>query len=109
MNELIKLSDVESAIIEVRGQRLILDSDVARLYGVETKRINEAVRNNPEKFPEGYIITIDAKELASLRSKYSTANISSKTRVLPKAESRRNQIYAICFYRAGSGHAVKCA
>ena len=64
---------------------MLLDSDVARLYGVETKRINEAVRNNPDKFPEGYIFSLDSKEVVSLRSKFSTTNISSKSRVLPKA------------------------
>lgn len=40
----------------------MLDSDVAELYGVETKRINEAVSNNPDKFPEGYIIRLEKTE-----------------------------------------------
>ncbi len=47
--------DVESKIITLRDQQVILDADVAQLYGVETKRVNEAVSNNPEKFPDGYI------------------------------------------------------
>ena len=63
---------------------MIIDSDVAELYGVETKRINEAVKNNQDKFPTGYIIELDNKELADLMSKFSTTNLS-KTRVLPKA------------------------
>ena len=50
--------EVESKIITLRGQQVILDSDVAELYGVETKRINEAVSNNPEKFPKGYIFKL---------------------------------------------------
>ena len=45
------LSMVENKIKEFRGQRILLDCDVASLYEVETKRINEAVKNNPEKFP----------------------------------------------------------
>ena len=49
------LPQVEEKIITLRNQQVILDCDVAELYGVETKRINEAVSNNPEKFPEGYI------------------------------------------------------
>jgi len=49
------LPEVEKKIITIRNQQVILDSDVAVLYGVETKRINEAVGNNPEKFPEGYV------------------------------------------------------
>lgn len=40
-------------MLNVRGQNVLLDSDVAMLYGVETKRVNEAVKNNPEKFSEG--------------------------------------------------------
>ena len=49
---------VEDKIIEIQNQHVIVDSDVAELYGVETKRINEAVKNNPDKFPEGCIITL---------------------------------------------------
>ncbi|MCM1077581.1 MAG: ORF6N domain-containing protein [Bacteroides sp.] len=76
---------IESAIVTVRGQRVILDSDVAQLYGLETKRVNEAVRNNPDKFPDGYIILLDSSDLKGLRSKFSTANLSAKSRVMPKA------------------------
>ena len=47
----IAYSDVERLIVSVRGQPVIVDADVAKLYGVATKRVNEAVRNNPEKFP----------------------------------------------------------
>lgn len=49
---------IENKIITIREQKVILDSDVAELYGVETKRINEAVKNNPDKFPDGYISSI---------------------------------------------------
>ena len=62
MGEIIGYKEVEEKIISVRGQDVLLDSSVAELYGVETKRINEAVKNNPEKFPEGYIITLTAQE-----------------------------------------------
>ena len=50
----IRFSDVESCIIELRDQRVLLDRDVAMLYDVETKEINQAVKNNPDKFPAGY-------------------------------------------------------
>ena len=65
-----------------------MDSDVAQLYEVETKRINEAVRNNPEKFPEGYILDVSDKEKKSLRSKISTLEKQGRgqhTKYLPKA------------------------
>ncbi len=64
--------DVESKIISIRNQQVILDCDVAELYGVETKRINEAVSNNPEKFPEGYVFWLEKQQLTVLRSKNST-------------------------------------
>ena len=71
-NEIITTKDVESKVFTIRNQRVILDCDVATLYGVETKRVNEAVRNNREKFPEGFIIELDNEESAVLRSKISS-------------------------------------
>lgn len=76
---------VKRMIVSVRGRQVILDADVARLYGVETKRVNEAVRNNADKFPDGYMFTLTRDERDDLRSKISTANLSPKSRVLPKA------------------------
>jgi hypothetical protein len=48
----ISIEIIQSRIVDIRGERVLLDSDVARIYGVDTKRVNEAVRNNPEKFPK---------------------------------------------------------
>lgn len=56
------IPDVEGKIINLRGQQVILDYDVAELYGVQTKEINQAVKNNPRKFPEGYIFELDDQE-----------------------------------------------
>lgn len=64
--------EVESRIIMLRDQQVLMDADVAELYGVETKRINEAVSNNPEKFPEGYLWELSSEEWYSLGSKNST-------------------------------------
>ena len=61
----------------VRNQPVLLDCDVAKIYGLETKRINEAVRNNPEKFPEGFLIELSKEEAAALRSKSSSSEIHS--------------------------------
>ena len=83
-----KLQKIKDKIIEVQGQQVILDNDVAELYGVETKHINQAVRNNPEKFPPGYILVLDDEEWDILRSKNLTAKYS-KTRVPPKAFTER--------------------
>ena len=53
---------IEERFIVLRGQEILIDRDVAELYGVETKRVNEAVRNNLEKFPEGYYFTLQPAE-----------------------------------------------
>ena len=81
----IDINAVKSRMLQIRGQQVLLDCDVAALYGVETKRVNEAVRNNPDKFPLDYMFPLATEELESLRSKFSSANLSPKSRVLPKA------------------------
>ena len=106
MENLINFDDVNTKIITIREQNVILDSDVATLYGVETKRVNEAIKNNPDKFPEGYVFQLKANEydvLKALSEKSQQldnqgavenfdrtlktsqlATIFEKTRVLPK-------------------------
>jgi hypothetical protein len=69
---MVSLEIVENRLIEIRNKKVLLDRDVAALYGIETKRINEAVKNNPYKFPDGYVIYLDNEETEFLRSKTST-------------------------------------
>lgn len=78
------LADVRESIVVIRDVPVIADADVANLYGVETKRVNEAVRNNPDKFPEDYMFVLSTEESDALRSKFSTTKVSSKSRTLPK-------------------------
>ena len=73
-NNIVKFDDVQKYIVQIKGKDVILDYAVAELYGVQTKEINQAVRNNPRKFPKGYVFQIDNKELADLRSKFLTTN-----------------------------------
>ena len=80
--------EVENKIITLRDQQVILDSDVAELYGVQTKEINQAVKNNPRKFPKGYIFQLDNQEFSILRSKFLTTKFQ-KTRQIPKAFTER--------------------
>ena len=89
MNELVKKNDttlainiqkVEEKIAVIRKLEVIADADVAALYGVETKRVNEAVRNNPEKFPARYMFELTTSELQDLRSKISSTNVSAMNR-----------------------------
>lgn len=87
-----ELQAIQDKIIVIRDQQVILDSDVAALYGIETKRINEAVRNNPDKFPKGYIVDLTASELQSLRTKISTLKTAARgqhTKYTPRAFSER--------------------
>ncbi len=59
--EVLKIDEIKNLILDLNGKKVLLDRDVATIYGVETKRINEAVKNNLERFPDGYIIEIDEK------------------------------------------------
>ena len=68
----IDINAVKSRMLQVRGQQVLLDRDVAALYGVETRIINQAVKNNPEKFPAGYVAELTAQEVEILRSKILT-------------------------------------
>ena len=85
----IDINAVKSRILEVRNQQVMLDRDVAAFYGVETRVINQAVKNNPEKFPSGYVVELSSDEFATLRSKFLTVNVSSKSRALPKVFTER--------------------
>ena len=76
---------VSNHILSIRDENVILDVDVASLYDVETKRVNEAVHNNPGKFPDDYMFQLTQEETQDLRSKNSSANLSPMSRTLPKA------------------------
>ena len=87
--DVVKYEDVENKIIELRNQKVIIDSDVAELYGVETKRINEAVKNNSDKFPDGYLLQLDKKEWEEVKSKFSTSPLGGGKVKMPNAFSER--------------------
>ena len=76
MNEIIEKENIiiEDMIYEIRGKQVMLDSDLAKLYQVETKRINEAVKNNLDKFPERFSWIVSDEEQINLRSKFSTSS-----------------------------------
>ena len=78
------LNDVRDKIMTIQNKNVLLDSDVAWLYGVDTKRINEAVNNNPNKFPGEYIIRLESDEWQNLKSKFSTSSWGGKNK-LPNA------------------------
>ena len=78
-------SDDQQRIVCIRDTSVIIDVDVAALYGVETKHVNQAVRNNWDKFPTDYVFELTSGEVENLRSKILTTKLSSKSRVAPKA------------------------
>ncbi len=84
MSKIVKIEKIKALIIQIRNKNVLLDSDVASLYGVETRDVNKSVKNNPEKFPEDYIFELTRNEFEDLRWKFSTTKFS-KTRVMPKA------------------------
>lgn len=66
------IEDVEKRLMPLRGQMVLVDKDLAELYGVETRVINQAVKNNPDKFPDGYVWELSEEESSVLRSKILT-------------------------------------
>lgn len=66
---------LEPLIVRVRGQRVILDADLARLYGVNTKVLNQAVKRNAERFPEDFAFQLEAAEAVNLRSQIVTSRL----------------------------------
>ena len=86
-NEIIILNenDLKTNIYTIRGVQVMLDSDLAQIYGYETKRFNEQVKNNIERFDEDFRFQLTQDEVDVLRSKFSTTNISTMSRSLPYA------------------------
>ena len=103
------LANVQSRILVLRGLKVMLDADVADLYGVETKRVNEAVRNNPDKFPQDYMFVLAADELQDLRSKKTTTKLSSKSRSLPKAFTEKGLYMLATILKSKRAHEVTFA
>ena len=85
MTTIIRLEDVESKVHEIRNHKVLLDSDVAELYGVETRDINKAVKNNPDKFPEGYIFELTKSEKTEVVENFHHLEKLKFSPQLPKA------------------------
>ena len=83
--EIITYKDVESKIMNIRNMNVIIDSDISELYQVDTKRINEAVTRNEDKFPDGYLIQLNNKEKAALVTTHDRFHALKHSTSLPKA------------------------
>ena len=79
-----KVTPIQNMIYEIRGQKVMLDRDLAQLYGVELKAMNQAVKRNAERFPSDFMFQLTQDEWNILRSQIVTANENlSKVRYLP--------------------------
>lgn len=76
--DVITTERVRSLLVAIRGQMVLLDRDVAALYEVQTKEVNQAVRNNPDKFPAGFVFQLNSLELENWKSKILTSNLSEE-------------------------------
>lgn len=74
------MHEVEGKIAIIRNLEVIADADVAALYGVETREVNQAVKNNPEKFPAHYVFDLTPSELRDLKSKILISSVSDNNR-----------------------------
>ena len=86
---LIPFKEVEDKIAIIRNQEVIADADVAALYGVETREVNQAVRNNIDKFPEHYVFELTKSELFDLKSKILISKVSDNNRKPTKVFTER--------------------
>ncbi len=77
--------EIEERLIELRGQKVMLDRDVAFVYGVETRRVNEAVKNNTEKFPEKYCFRLQPSEKQYVVENFDHLENLDKSPVEPRA------------------------
>ena len=85
MHNIIRAESIQHKIYHIRGVAVILDSELAQLYDVETKVFNQAVKRNEERFPEAFRFQLTSEELNSLRSQFVTSNTRGGRRYLPYA------------------------
>ncbi len=82
--EVMTLDNISRRVYVIRGQQVMLDQDLAEIYGYEVKRLNEQVKNNISRFPEDFMFQLTKTELDNLQSNFSTANIKPMSRSLPR-------------------------
>ena len=83
MTSLISIERVEQKVLLIRGEKVLLDSDLAELYGVETKAFNRAVKRNRERFPEDFAFQLTENEYEALRCQNGTSKEKGGRRYLP--------------------------
>ena len=84
---------IENKIYEIRGQKVMLDFDLAEMYGVETKRLKEQVRRNIERFPAEFMFELTKEEVAISRSQIATLKILFLLRLVENGILLENELY----------------
>ncbi len=92
MSKEIATKDLKEMIFVIRGQRVMIDADLARLYGVSTKVLNQAVKRNSKRFPEGFMLKLNQKEKEELYSSYERFNNLRFSKTPPLAFSEHGSI-----------------
>ena len=93
-SSLIPVERIEKAIYLIRGEKVMLDSDLAQLYGVTTKRLNEQVNRNHERFPEDFVFQLTVEEITALTSQIAGSNLRSQIATSRTHGGRRCRPYA---------------
>ena len=75
MNNPLSMQSIENRLITIKGHPVLIDRDVAKLFGIATRDINKAVKNNPNKFPENYTISLTALEKKRWRKISTTSKV----------------------------------
>ena len=88
------IDQIGSMIRTIRGQKVILDNDLARIYGTPTKILNKAVKRNLERFPDDFIFQLKMEELENLRFQFGTSSLHGGRRYLPYAFTENGAIMA---------------
>ena len=102
-NLIIKFDKISDRIIELRKEKIVLDTDVAELYGVQTKEINQAVLNNPDKFPSDYIFELTEAEKTEVVKKFDHLQKLKFSPYLPKAFTERGLYMLATILKSDSG------
>ena len=101
--------DITTLIVTVRGKRVILDRDLAALYGVPTFRFNEAVKRNRNRFPEDFMFQLTGDEAACLTSQIAMSKSRrGGRRTLPYAFYRTRDCYGCQYFEVSKGHSDEC-
>ena len=84
---------IERRIYLIRGQKVMIDFDLAELYGVPTKRLNESVSRNKKRFPEDFMFRLTKQEAESLRSQFATSNVGLRLQIATSKTGRGGRRY----------------